>query len=196
MPRLAKAVVVAATLCSLLAGCRARPAGIVGNEASGQPGMPDVTPLQAEEALSDAMLVSAVALLLAFGADESTRSVSSDDGKLSLAWSDDADFMTGLGTYTMTMDHFSIPADDSFAAAYAGYVLSGTVEMASRDGVEQRMTFDLVATHDDPENHPVRVIDVEVSGAAGDDRTMPKGHIRINDREMDFSALAAAFELN
>lgn len=164
--------------------------------ATEQPPLPAVTPDQAEQALTDAMLVSAVSLLLALGVEEGESSASSEDQRLTLSWSDDADFATGIGTYTVTMSEYAVPAKDLFASEYHGYILSGTVTLGSDDGIHQQMTFDLQTSHPDSAAYPVQSIDVTISGGTADGGEAPTGRVLINGHEMDLRDLGAAFELS
>ena len=166
-------------------------------ESSGERGarrLPEVTTVQAEQAMSDAMLVSALSLFLAFSAEEGDTSVSSEDGALSLAWDESADFTSGVGTYTITMDEYAVPPDDPFGDQYNGYTLDGTVVMGSSDGATTRMTMNLDASHEDTEAFPVQLIEMELTGIQDDPEAMPTGYIRINGYDMEFEELAGAFQ--
>lgn len=156
--------------------------------------LPEVTTQQAEQAMSDAMLVSALSLFLAFSAEEGDTSVSSEDGALTLAWDEQADFTSGVGTYTITMKEYSVPEDDPFGAEYNGYTLDGTVEMGSSDGATTTMKMNLDTRHEDAEAYPVQLIEMELAGIQSDPDAMPEGYIRINGREMEFDDLASAFQ--
>lgn len=185
---------IAATLIGavLIAGCGGR--GGDGAASSAGRNLPQVTSTQAEQAMSDAMLVSALSLFLAFGAEEGDTSVSDDDGGLSLSWDEDADFTSGIGTYTITMKDYTVPPDDPFGVEYNGYTLNGTVVMGSTDGTNTTMTMNLATSHADAEAHPVKLIELELNGFQSDPDAMPTGFIRINGHDMEFEDLVGAFQ--
>lgn len=164
-------------------------------EQAAEPKLPEVTVAEAEEAMSDAMLVSALSLFLAFGAEEGDTSVSNEDGSLTLAWGEDADFNTGVGLYTITLADYTVPADDPFGADYNGYILNGTVVMGSTDGVNSTLEMDLVTSHDDAENFPVQSIEMLLESMQNDAEQMPTGYIRINGHDSNLEDLAKALQL-
>ncbi len=168
--------------------------GDSGSGRSSQRNLPEVTVAEAEQAMSDAMLISALSLFLAFGAEEGDTSVSNEEGSLSLSWDDEADLMTGIGLYTITMKDYTVPSDDPFGAEYNGYVLNGTVIMGSTDGISTTLEMDLGMSHEDAENYPVQTISMDLKGFQDDAEQMPTGDIRINGHEMNFEDLAQAFE--
>ncbi|MCK4513766.1 MAG: hypothetical protein KAU31_00840, partial [Spirochaetaceae bacterium] len=152
--------------------------------------LPEVTVAEAEQAMADAMLISALSLFLAFGAEEGDTSVSNEDGSLSLSWDDEADLMTGIGLYTITMKDYTVPSDDPFGAEYNGYVLNGTVVTGSTDGVSTTLKMDLAMSHEDSENYPVQTINMDLEGFQNDAERVPTGHVLINGHEMNFEDLA------
>ena len=181
-----------------LAGCSANsgPENVPAEPAEpNEPPLPAVSIAQAEQAMSDAMLASALSLFLAFNAKQGDSSVTNDAGTLALTWDDSADFTTGVGVYTITMTGYTMPEDNPAAADYNGYVLSGTVVMGSADGVSTTMQMDLTTTHLDSENFPVRSIEVSLDGIRETGDQLPIGEIRINGHEMDFEDLAQSLEL-
>ena len=119
---------------------------------------PTLTPEQAEEALSDAMLVSAVSLLLALGAAPGETSAYSEDGRIGISWSDDADFSTGIGTYTITMVEYAVPAED-LVSTWTPTLADGSTTWSSQSGLEVPMpTRPLLRTVNEPPptwNRPV-----------------------------------------
>jgi hypothetical protein len=185
-------VIVALALAGLLllAGCGNSDGG---GRSANQRRLPEVTTLQAEQAMSDAMLVSALSLFLAFGAEESETSVSNQDGSLTLSWDESADFTSGIGTYTVTMAQYTVPEDDPFGTDYNGYVLDGEVVMGSTDGVNTTMTMDLETSHPDPENFPVQLIEMELKSIQADPGAVPEGSIIINGHAVEFEDLARVF---
>jgi hypothetical protein len=166
-----------------------------GSVQSAEPTLPEVTSEEAEQAMSDAMLISALSLFLAFSAEEGDSMVSNEEGSLSLAWDDSADFTTGIGLYTITMTNYAIPEDDPFGAEYNGYVLDGTVVMGSTDGISTTMKMDLSTSHENAESYPVQSIDLNLEGIQESADPMPTGHIKINGHPMSFEDLARALEL-
>ena len=153
-----------------------------------------MTTAEAEQAMSDAMLVSALSLFLVFGAEEGSTSVANDEGSVGVAWDDNADFTTGVGLYTITMTDYTVPTDDPFGADYNGYVLNGTVVMGSTDGISTTLKIDLATSHPDAENFPVQTIELDLEGIQESLEQMPEGEIRINGHEMNFEDLAPAFD--
>ena len=117
---------VALLVILLFAGCGAAGGDEGGRSetASGARRAPEPTAVQAGEAVSDAMLVTSQALYLAIAAPPVSRRVVADDGRLSLEWSEDANFMTGAGTYDIVLDGYAIAPDDPFAEHYHGYSLT------------------------------------------------------------------------
>jgi len=156
---------------------------------------PEVTVQQAERALGDVMLASAVSLLLAFTAEPGTYRNSTPDGAATLAWDETADFSKGTGVYTITFQDYTIPPDDPFGLNYNGHALTGTVVLASSDGVSTRMDMDLSLTHPEPEDNPVTSIDLELEGYQDSGQAYPSGRILINGAEMEFRDLTGAFEI-
>ena len=189
-------VVVAALIVVMaigLLGCGGSD-GESGSRQVSQPKLPEVTVADAEQAMSDAMLVSALSLFLAFGAEEGDTSVGNEEGTLTLSWDEDADLMSGIGLYTITMKEYAVPADDPFGTEYNGYILDGTVVMGSTDGVSTTLKMDLATSHEDAENFPVQTISMDIEGFQNDAEAMPTGLIHINGHEMNFQDLAGAFE--
>lgn len=186
-------LIVIMVMALSLFGC----GGSNGDSDSGrtsQRNLPEVTVAEAEQAMADAMLISALSLFLAFGAEEGDTSVSNEEGSLSLSWDDDADLMTGIGLYTITMEDYTVPSDDPFGTEYNGYVLSGTVIMGSADGVSTTLEMDLAMSHEDADNYPVQTINMELEGFQNDTEQVPTGQVLINGHEMKFEDLAQAFE--
>jgi len=180
------------------AGCGGRAEPENAAVESGEPAeaeLPTVSIAEAEQAMSDAMLVSALSLFLAFNAENGDTRVTNEAGNLTLAWDDAADFTTGVGVYTITMSDYVIPDDNPAAKEYNGYILSGTVVMGSTDGTSTTMRMDLTATHSDPENFPVRSIEVRLDGIREAGDQLPTGQIRINGHEMNFEDLAQSLDL-
>ena len=167
--------------------------GESGSVQAAEPKLPEVTLAEAEQAMSDAMLVSALSLFLAFGAEEGSTSVGNEDGSLTLSWGDDADLMSGIGLYTITMKEYTVPSDDPFGEDYNGYVLNGTVVMGSTDGISTTMKMDLMTSHEDGEVYPVQTIDMDLEGIQEAEEQLPTGHVLINGHEMKFEDLAQAF---
>lgn len=178
-----KMLIVAVAAAVSFAGCTGKRTSPVSALPS-EPSFPEVTTAQAEDAMSDAMLVSAVSLFLAFNAQEGAREVGNEDGSLRLSWDESADPTTGVGLYTITMTDYTMDAQEPYSDSYNGYVLNGTVVMGSTDGVSQRMTIDLSTSHEDPENYPVRAIDLLLESSQ-DESQPPTGHVSINGHEMD-----------
>jgi len=156
--------------------------------------LPEVTTAEAEQAMSDAMLVSALSLFLVFGAEDGNTNVANDEGSVSVSWDDKADFTTGVGLYTITMTDYTVPTDDPFGADYNGYVLNGTVVMGSPDGISTTLKIDLATIHPDAETFPVQTIELDLEGIQESTEQMPEGEIRINGHEMSFEDLAPAFD--
>jgi hypothetical protein len=164
-----------------------------GVSESGQPPepvLPEVTAFQADQAMADAMLITAGSLFLAFSAEEGAFVAANEDGSLKLEWDDSADFTTGIGLYTTTMTNYAIPADDPFAQEYNGYILDGTAVMGSTDGISTTIKMDLTATHEDPENYPVETIDMNLVGIQDSSEQAPTGHIRINGHDISLEDLS------
>lgn len=157
--------------------------------------MPEVDAEQAGAVISDAMLVASRALYLAIAGPPDAGSVASRDGRLILEWSDDADFRTGAGTYEITLDEYRIPGDDAFAQHYYGYVLSGTIRLASTTGEGTSIAFGLDARHEEPDSYPARRVEVELSGVEeqGEDDPDANGSVRVNGRAFTFEELAGSF---
>jgi len=161
-----------------------------GEAAGGTATMPSVTAVQAGDAVSDAMLIASRALYLALGSAESSREVRSDDGLLVLTRSDDADVLSGSGSYRIELDGYAIPPDDPFSDHYHGYSFSGSVELGSTPANGTRTVFDLDATHADSERYPVRRLELEMSRKAGDERAATAA-ARVNGTGFAFGDLAA-----
>jgi hypothetical protein len=161
-----------------------------------EPALPKVELSQAETAVSDVMLASAVSLLLAFSAEAGSTEITSTDGAVRLSWDERADFTTGIGVYTIELDEFTIPPDDPFGLNYNGYVLTGTVVMGSEDGVSTRMEIDLRAGHAEPDRFPVRTILLELKGYQDPPAPDPTGRILINGYDAPMEDLLGAFRLS
>ncbi len=157
------------------------------------PAQAPLTATEAGEVVADAMLVASQALYLAITASASDRSVSSDDGRLSLTWSEDADFLSGAGTYEITLDRYAVAEDDPFAVAYHGYRLSGTILLQSETGARTRLVMELEADHDEPETHPARRVAIDLSGFADAEEPATEGGVLVNAQEFSFAELAEAF---
>jgi hypothetical protein len=155
--------------------------------------MPEIDAEQAGEVISDAMLVASRALYLAIAGSQDAGSVSSRDGRLLLEWSDDADFRTGAGTYEITLDEYRVPDDDAFASHYYGYILSGTILLASGTGDQTSIEFGLDARHDESESYPARRVEVQLSGVEDDNDPDAGGSVRVNGRAFSFEELAGSF---
>lgn len=165
-----------------------------GEEAApGEVLLPEVDAEEAGEVISDAMLVASRALYLAIAGSPDAGSVTSRDGRLLLEWSDDADFRTGAGTYQITLDEYRIPADDAFSSHYYGYILSGTIRLASGTGDRTSIEFGLDARHDEPESYPARRVEVQLSGMEDDNDPDAGGSVRVNGRAFSFDELAGSF---
>ncbi|MFW5789275.1 MAG: hypothetical protein ACOCW3_04970 [Spirochaetota bacterium] len=161
--------------------------------ASGAVTMPEIDAEQAGEVISDAMLVASRGLYLAIAGPPDAGSVASRDGRLLLEWSDDADFRTGAGTYEITLDEYRIPDDDAFASHYYGYILSGTILLASGTGDQTSIEFGIDARHDEPESYPARRVEVRLSGVGEEDDPEADGTVRVNGRAFSFDELAPSF---
>jgi len=190
---------VAALIMFILAGCNA-PAddGEAAAEPSGPHDWPAVTPSQAGEAVSDAMLITSQALYLAIATETDSRKVTSADGLLRLSWSEDADFLTGNGTYEISLDGYAIAAEDPFAEHYHGYAITGTISLASEPGAETRISFALDSEHEDAERFPARRIELRLGYEDSDDgadenNAEPEAFVRVNGEEFPFDELAASF---
>ncbi|MEE8440521.1 MAG: hypothetical protein V3S41_02275 [Spirochaetia bacterium] len=190
--RVATTLTVIVVMALGLFGCGGSD-GESGSRRATEPKLPEVTVVQAEQAVSDAMLIAGLSLFLAFGAEEGATSVSNEEGSLTLSWDEDADFNTGAGLYTITLTDYAVPADDPFGADYNGYVLNGTVVMGSADGVSATLKLDLATSHEDSENYPVQTIDMEIEEIQNEAEQLPTGHVRINGHEMSLEDLAQAF---
>ena len=152
-----------------------------------------VTTAQAGEVVSDAMLVASQALYLAIATGASDRQVATDNGRLSLAWSEDADFLSGAGVYEIELDRYAIADDDPFALAYHGYLLTGTITLRSETGARTRLAVDLETDHADPELYPARIVELDLSGFADAEESATVGYVRINGQEFTFAELDEAF---
>lgn len=152
-----------------------------------------LTATQAGEAVSDAMLVASQALYLAIATGTSDRRVATEDGRLSLTWSEDADFLSGAGEYEIALDRYAVADDDPFAIAYHGYLLSGTILLRSETGAQTRLVLDLETEHADPELYPARLVELDLSGFTDSEGSETDGIVRVNGREFSFAELAEAF---
>ena len=191
-------ILIVAGVSLTLAGCGDRGAtssAAAQGTALAEPALPEVTTAQAEQAMSDAMLVSALSLFLAFSAEEGDSMVSNDEGSLSLSWDENADFTTGVGLYTITMTNYAIPAEDPFSTEYNGYLLSGTVVMGSTDGISTTMKMDLTTEHENSVGYPVQTISLNLTGIQAATDQLPTGRILINGHAMSFEDLSQALEL-
>jgi hypothetical protein len=189
----------------LLASCGASADRDVGDQVNGaiaeplanepaEPSLPEADDSQSEAALRDAVLASSLALFLAFEAEPGAQSMTNQDGSLTLAWDESADFATGAGVYTMTMREFTADNEDLPGATYSGYVLTGTVVMGSDDGVTIRTRMDLELSHPRQGAFPVRSIELSLEQSA-DSVSQPDGYVRINGKEKSVSRLAGAFQI-
>ena len=154
---------------------------------------PDLSAEQAGAAIADAFLVTSRALYLAITAPSDSRSVSSPNGALMLSWSEDADFLTGTGTYEVELDDYTIPEDDPFAELYNGHRLTGRIELASPAGEPTALDFDLQVSHPEPEVYPAQSIRIDLTGLARGEEREPEGRLIINGRLFTFEELAPAF---
>jgi hypothetical protein len=188
------APLVAAVLL-LLAGCNApTDDGETGVEPARPNDWPVVTSRQAGEAVSDAMLITSQALYLAIATNTGSREVTSDDGLLRLSWSEDADFLTGIGTYEIALDGYAIAADDPFSEHYHGYALTGTIRLASAPGADTRIDFALDADHADGERFPAKRIELRLGHEDADTEDGARDtYVRVNAEEFPFEDLAASF---
>ena len=157
------------------------------------PAQAPVTATQAGEVVSDAMLVASQALYLAIATGTSGRRVTTRDGRLSLHWSEDADFLSGAGTYEIALDRYVVAEDDPFAIAYHGYLLNGTILLRSETGARTRLVLDLETGHTDPERYPARLVELDLSGFSDSEESATEGFVRVNGQEFSFAELAEAF---
>lgn len=164
-----------------------------GEPVASEPEIEPITIAQAERALGDAMLASAVSLLMAFSAEPGALEISSPDGAVKLAWDERADLTTGVGEYTITFVSYTIPADDPFGLNYNGHVLTGTVVLGSTDGASTGITMDLTLSHAQPDEFPVKSVTVELEGYQESNITGATGEIVINGQTMEFQDLTSAF---
>ena len=156
---------------------------------------PVVTAPQAGEAVADAMLAASAALYMALLSRADSNGVTSEDGALSLTWSDDADFATGVGSYVIVLNNFTVAEHTDFGPqSAAGYTLSGTIMLKSEDGMQSSLLMELIADHADRDHYPVETIDVELTGYAAESDE-PRGYVRVNGNEMRFSEIAGAFSV-
>jgi hypothetical protein len=154
-----------------------------------------VTGQQAGDAIADAMLAASAALYMALLSRADSDGVTSEDGALSLTWSDDADFATGVGSYVIVLDRFTVAEHTDFGPqSAAGYTLGGTIMLKSEDGVQSSLLMDLVADHADRDHYPVETIEVELTGYMAESDE-PQGYVRVNGTEMSFSEIAGAFNV-
>jgi hypothetical protein len=189
-------LIIVATLTLMdLPGCGARSSEtgetpLPNTQAEPANPFPPVDSGQAGAAIADAMLSASTALYLALiqGAENNTAAL--DDGSLTLTWSDDADFATGIGTYEIGLTGFKAGANSEFGAEIAsGYVLTGFITLQSPDGNHSTLTMDLTSSHADPVAFPVQRIELEIDGYTGEPET-PGGYVRINGREISFADIA------
>ena len=166
----------------------------IGVDQPAEEQLPEVTIVQAEQALSDAMLISAQSLFLVFGAGDGATSVSNEDGSVRVAWDDSTDFNSGVGLYTVVLAGYAVAEDDPFGADYNGYILSGDVATGSSDGVSATMVMDLTMSHADAENFPVRTLELDMISADSESAQATTGTIRVNGHEMTIEDLAQAFQ--
>jgi hypothetical protein len=152
-----------------------------------------ITSAQAGEVISDAMLAASQALYYAITTAPDGRAVTSPDGRLHLSWSEDASFLSGAGTYMITLDEYSVPSDYPFADHYVGYVLTGTIVMRSAAGQHTELAFDLQSSHPNPRLHPASTVKVELSGFSSSEDAKTIGSVLVNGQEFAFADLAAAF---
>lgn len=182
----------------MIAGCGDGEESAGAPEAAVEPG-PEITAEEASEAISDAMLIASRALYLAINEPSVTREVATEDGRLRLEWSEDASFLSGAGTYLITLDEFSINETDPFARHSYGYVFTGTIRLYSETGTRTEIDFNLQTGHPEPETHPARTIRLSLAGFAseeGDETDAPsatEGTILVNGRPFSFDELAASF---
>ncbi len=183
----------ATLLLVILVGCGAPADQGVTNSNQGEPNdWPTVTTKQAGEAVSDAMITTSQALYLAIATRTAEREVTSADGLLRLSWSEDADFLTGNGSYEISLDGYSIAADDPFAEHYHGYALTGTISLESAPGTETRISFALDSEHGDPDRFPAKRIELRLGNDnEGDDSS--RSFVRVNGEEFPFEELAGSF---
>ncbi len=172
------ALVVAVATAVATAACSAAPPddGVAAEAATAAERLPQVTIPQAGEAVSDAMLIASFALYRALASGRAgVRQIASEDGRLNMSWSDDADFASGRGRYTIIVDDYSIPLDDPFAGYAYGYALSGSIVLESATGDDSTLAFDLEARHDDPERFPVERLAMNLDGSVDSDTVVVNG---------------------
>ena len=168
-------------------------AGGDGSRNAAESGETAITAEQAGAAVADAMLVTSQALYMAIASGVAERSVATNDGRLKLVWSEEADFVTGAGLYEITLAAYTIPEDDPFAPHYHGYEFTGSIRLLSNTGERTQLIFDLQCAHEDPERHPVRSIELDLAGFADDVERRTEGAVLVNGREFTFGELADAF---
>jgi hypothetical protein len=163
--------------------------------AAGATGLVTLTADQAGAVVADAMLVTSQALYLAIANPAPSRSVSSSEGRLRIGWSEDADFVSGAGTYEITVNGYSIAGDDPFAEHYNGYVLTGTMRLRSQTGERTTIGFDLTSSHDDAEHYPATTLELRLTGTGGDDASTGSsgGFVRVNGREFPLAELSLSY---
>lgn len=183
---------------AMLSGCGGQEAPAETDRPEIEPG-PAISSEQASEAISDAMLVASRALYLAINEPSVTRTVATEDGRLRLEWSEDASFLSGAGTYLITLNDYTIDASDPFSRHSYGYVFTGTIRLYSETGTKTEIDFNLSTTHAEPQTHPARTIRLSLSGFASesadapDARSTTEGTIVVNGRSFTFEELAASF---
>ena len=163
------------------------------SSAAEQPAEPvAVTVPQAGDAIADAMLAASSALYLALLSRADGEGVTSDDGAITLTWSEDADFATGVGSYVIVLDQFTVAEHTDFGPQAVGYTLSGTIMLKSEDGAHSSLLMDLAASHPEPDRYPVEDIAVELTGYMAESGA-PRGYVRVNGIEMSFAEISGAF---
>ncbi|MFW5688921.1 MAG: hypothetical protein ACOC1U_05040 [Spirochaetota bacterium] len=185
-----RTTILVATLVAL-AGCgRPNEAG-AGEDASAEQ-MPELSVQQAGEIISDAMLITSQALYLAIAGTGESREVATDDRALVLSWSEEANFLTGVGRYELELDDYAIPENDPFSEHYHGYVFTGTIVLESPTGADTAIAFELDASHPSPDDYPGERVVLNLGGASEADTDAP-GTVLVNGREFSFEELSASF---
>ncbi|TVQ18256.1 MAG: hypothetical protein EA382_17905 [Spirochaetaceae bacterium] len=182
---------IAIAIAVATAACSAAPPDdeVAAEAAAAADRLPRVTIPQAGEAVSDAMLIASFALYRALASGRAgVRQIASEDGRLTMSWSDDADFASGRGRYTIIVDDYSIPLDDPFSSYAYGYALSGSIVLESTTGGDATLTFDLGARHHDPERYPVERLSMNLDGSADSDTVI------VNGTRFSLSDLTSIFE--
>lgn len=157
------------------------------------PRYPEATDQQVRAALSDAFLVTSSSMLLPASADTSvTDRAAIPDGSMVLAWGS-IDPARGIGRYTLTLSEYAVPGESRFAAAYHGYLLSGTATMGSEDGEHTTIELDLTASHPEPEANPVQRIEARISGITPQMERPISGEAQVNGRSVELDTVAELF---